>query len=71
MWEKISIKQPEVNLRLTKGMKEEGMSLTKMNNVLTGMGVNCINYRNTIIQEKRMMEFIKDCVEVIIQQNRK
>ena len=71
MWEKISIKQPEVNLRLTKGMREERMSLTKMNNVLTGMVVTSSNYRNMIIQDKRMMEVINNCFEVIIQQNRK
>ena len=31
---KFSRKQPEVNLRLTKGMREEGISLTKMNNLV-------------------------------------
>ena len=36
-------KQPEVNLSLTKGMREERISLTKMNNVLSGMVVNCSN----------------------------
>ena len=69
--EKISKKQPEFNLRLTKGMREEGIYLTKMNNVLSGMGINCSNYRKMIIQDNRMIEVIKSWFEVIIHQNRK
>ena len=68
---KFSSKQPEVNLSLTKGMREEGISLTKMNNVLSGMGVNCSNYRKMIIQDKIMREVIKSFFDVIIHQNRK
>ena len=65
-----SRKQTEVNLRLTKGMREEVISLTKINNVLSGMGVECRNYGNVIIQDKRMRGVIKSCFEVIIHQNR-
>ena len=66
-----SKKQPEVNLRLTKGIRGEGISLTKMKNVLSVMVINCSNYRNMIIQDKIMMEVIKSFFEVIIHQNRK
>ena len=71
LWEKIGRKQPEVNLRLTKGIREEVFSLTNIINVLSGMGVNFSNYRNMAIQDKRMRKVIKSCFEVIIHQNRK
>ena len=68
---KFSRKQPIVNLSLTKRMRKEGFSLTKMKNVLSQMGFNCRNYRDMIIQDKRMREVIKSCFNVIIHQNRK
>ena len=37
-------KQPEVNLGLNKGMREKGYSITNMNNVWSGMVVNCSKY---------------------------
>ena len=52
-------------------MREEGIFLTKMKNVLSGMGVNCTNYINMIIKYKRMREVIKSYFEVIIHQKRK
>ena len=52
-------------------MREELVSLTKISNILSGMGANCSNYRNMIIQDKRMREFIKNCIDVIIHQNKK
>ena len=54
---KLSRKQPEVNLRLTKKMREEGIYLTKMNNFLSGMGVKCRNNHTIKENEGSHQEF--------------